>query len=510
MYIQPNSTIQIMRGVPLNPNYKDTIFFNQGEQSGYFDNYVAYTFTKQYYQRVNKNKCRLDINAEQVYDCNYMRFRNDSFGIKDFYAFITNVEYINHNVTEITYEIDVLQTWAFEYELGACFVEREHTVTDTIGAHILPEPIEVGEYVVQDIQSAGFNETSLYLFVSEPVPGSELTGTLYDGIYSSMSYQFECNAIGAVACDRKIRDIISSSPGGLDSIIGLFIGPKEFPPREYYPTPKTEIRTVAKPNDNTTIKGYLPNNKKLLTAPFYYLEVDSLNDSKPYFFEFFGDVGECVFSFIGSSVGNASIICVPSKYKCNNEGHTDDYTEQVVLGGYPMCIIPVDSVKNWLANNGVYHVLTGLGATGMAVAGLTTGNVYMAGAGITGMVTNFAKTQLETRRANSSRGTVSTSINVQNKSKDFYFKTMCVTYEKARSIDDFFSRYGYTCERVKVPNRAVRKRWTYTKTHNCIVNGNLPADDKQKISSIFDNGITFWTTAGNVGDYVMTDNGVVG
>ena len=84
---------------------------------------------------------------------------------------------------------------------------------------------------------------------------------------------------------------------------------------------------------------------------------------------------------------------------------------------------------------------------------------------------------------------------------------MQVNYEKARALDDFFSRYGYECERVKVPNRNVRKRWTYTKTKSCVVKGNVPADDLERIAAIFDAGITFWTTNGDLGDYVMDDNG---
>ena len=509
MYIQPNSTIQILRGVPLNPNYKDTIYFDSiGFQTAYFDNYVAYTFTEQYYQRANKNSCRVKINAEQVYDCNYMRFRNDSFGNKNFYAFITNIEYINHNVTEITYEIDILQTWAFDYSLGKCYVEREHANSDTIGEHLLPEPVEIDDYICTDVTMGGFEETSFYLFCSDPID-AHINGGLYDGTYSVGYYSYPCTIAGAIALDQKIADIIYDNgalrPGGAESIVGLFIGPSKFPPA--YGTEKPwSTYTVSVPRPDS-LAGYVPNNNKLFTSPFMYLEVDCLNDNKSFAFEYFlKNFGQADFKCIGSCVGNASVICVPIDYKKPN---FNDYTQQLVMGGYPMCIVPIDSVKNWLANNAVYHVLTGIASAGTAGVGLATGNPYLIAGGISGMVSNVAKATMETNRHNTSRGTVSTSINVQDKSKDFYFKTMTLRTEKSRSIDDFFSRYGYTCEQVKVPNRKVRKRWTYTKTHNCIVNGNLPADDKQKISKIFDNGITFWTTVGVVGDYVMNDNGVI-
>lgn len=502
MYIQPNSTIDILRGVPLNPNYKDTIMFDSvGQQHAYFQGKIAYSFTEQYYQRANKNTCRVKVNAEQVYDCNYLHFRNSAFGNKDFYAFITNIEYINHNVTEVTYQIDVLQTWLFEFKnnLGKCYVEREHARSDQIGEHLLPEPVTINEYVIDGQTQAGVNEVAIYLTYSDNIDGHN--AILTDGTFCSAIRMFDATMAGASQCDNAIKDIIERV-GGSDALISLFLGPKYFYPMPYNDLPRSKVVVLNRPR---TIAGFEPNNKKLLTSPFIYLNVDCLNDNKNYYYEYFGDM-EPVFTLWGSCVGNPSVVAVPSDYKINQY---DNYSEQIIMGGYPMCCIPIDSAKQWLANNGVYQVLTGLGGAVSAGAGAFTGNPLLAVAGVATMVNSVAKSAMEISRENTSRGTVTTAVNVQNKSKDFYFRTMTVNYEKAKSIDDFFSRYGYTCERVKVPNTKVRKRWTYTKTNGCIVNGNLPADDKQTIAQIFDNGITFWTTAGNVGDYVMEDNGII-
>ena len=68
-------------------------------------------------------------------------FQNTSFGIKWFYAFITNVEYINNETSEITIEIDVMQTWHFDYTVNQCFVEREMAATDDIGGNLVPETL---------------------------------------------------------------------------------------------------------------------------------------------------------------------------------------------------------------------------------------------------------------------------------------------------------------------------------------------------------------------------------
>jgi hypothetical protein len=116
---------------------------------------VKKTFTAQSYQRVKKWVMRLEVLADDIYDYNYMMFQNTSFGSKWFYAFITNVEYINNSVSEITYELDVMQTWLFEATVKPSYVERETAETDVIGANIAPEPIDIGPVKCYDYGRSG-------------------------------------------------------------------------------------------------------------------------------------------------------------------------------------------------------------------------------------------------------------------------------------------------------------------------------------------------------------------
>lgn len=163
-YVQPNTIIEVMENIPITPSYNDTLYFaSYSDQNTYFTSNVKYTFSNQMYQRVNKNTCRVEKNAENLYGCNYMRFKNYAYGNKWFYAFITQVEYINDNVSEITYEIDELQTWFFDMVLGECYVEREHSTSDNVGEHLLPEPVDIGDGICQDITPAGFSDLSIVL-----------------------------------------------------------------------------------------------------------------------------------------------------------------------------------------------------------------------------------------------------------------------------------------------------------------------------------------------------------
>lgn len=74
-------------------------------------------------------------------------FQNSAYGNKWFYAFITGVEYKNDKASEVTFEIDDMQTYLFDVDLKECFVEREHSSDDTISGSITGEPVELGEYM---------------------------------------------------------------------------------------------------------------------------------------------------------------------------------------------------------------------------------------------------------------------------------------------------------------------------------------------------------------------------
>lgn len=495
MYIQPNSTIEVMRGVPLTTSNTDTFFFaTEGMQDAYFSGKVAYTFTAQSYQRVDRQTCRLERNAEDLYNCNYMRFKNNAFGNKWFYAFIVGVEYVNNSVSEVTYQLDPLQTWALDYQLGKCFVEREHSTTDNVGDHLLPEPVDPGEPYCQSMSQAGFNEMSIVLVHAF----DEQHGEIREGIYTGCAmYHADATTEGVAEIDRWIN-IAMEQPAGADAIVALYMAPKKFVTGDNM-EPHTEPVTIQKP---TTIAGFEPNNKKLLTYPYTFLTVDTLNDSHVYRFEYFTSEA-AGFLCIGTVMSNPSVVIAPEDYEM---GSVINYCQQVVLGGYPQCSFNVDTYKQWLAANGVYNKLSVISSAGAIVAGAASGNILGMGAGAVGLTSAITHDRVESQRANTSRGAVSTNVNVANRSKDAYFRVMTVKPEKARALDDFFSRYGYTCERVKVPNRAARKRWTYTKTKDCVVKGNVPADDLAKIAAYFDRGITFWMPGYTPGDYVMDDN----
>lgn len=150
-YIQPTSNIYILKDVPLNPSYDDTFTFkNKEEQFNYFSNFSKFQLDNYSVVRERLNTLKVEGDIGRYYDVNYMIFQNENFSDKWFYAFIIRVEYLNPNTTLITFTLDVMQSWMFDYTILPSLVEREHVEDDSLYANIENEGIDVNERIAFD------------------------------------------------------------------------------------------------------------------------------------------------------------------------------------------------------------------------------------------------------------------------------------------------------------------------------------------------------------------------
>ena len=74
-------------------------------------------------------------------------------------------------------------------------------------------------------------------------------------------------------------------------------------------------------------------------------------------------------------------------------------------------------------------------------------------------------------------------------------------------IDKYFDMFGYKVNRVKLPNKAHRGRWWYTKTIDVNIDGAIPNDDLNKIKDVYNKGITFWRNSDEIQNYSLS-NGI--
>lgn len=121
-----DSTLYLLSNVPLRNDYQHTIDFdNLQAQQTFFDNLISNVeVPNENYSYIRETEIiNVYKNKDDLINCNYLFYNN---GGKRYYAFITNKEYVSDECTAITFEIDVLQTFMFDYTIGETFIEREH------------------------------------------------------------------------------------------------------------------------------------------------------------------------------------------------------------------------------------------------------------------------------------------------------------------------------------------------------------------------------------------------
>lgn len=492
MYIEPNSEILILKNVPLNNNYQDTIYFSsKSAQENYFKSKAKFTENNQTYQRVQKGVVRVGRKAENLYDCNYIMFRNTSFGDKWFYGFITSVEYVNNGMSMLNFEIDVLQTWMFDFELRECWVERQHTSTDVAGEHTVPESVDTGDYVTGlEFGTDYFNSYSVVIGYVQAEGSGSISGTYISGQYSGVLYEImPCNSVEeAVAISTFLSNFTDT--GTNDNVVCVLYVPTAFVSDSANPISFT-VSGGARP---TTLDGYTPRNKKLLSFPFTALYVHNGDGNSALLqYEQFSDPENTQFK-ISSYMGTApEIICTPNNYK-NETLALDD---KIGISNFPQCAYAIDSYRAWLAMNSGQQTLD-------AAKNFATRDISTIAFGAWQNMVNATKAAIQPDHA---KGVQSGNAMVSNRLLNFYFAQKTIKKEYAKIIDDYFDRYGYAIERNLVPHTHTRPHWNYVKTRGCNAVGSVPADDMSKICSIHDAGITYWMDGSEVGNYSL-DNSV--
>lgn len=506
MQIVPNSTIHILHGCPLDNTYRDTIHFTDASsQASYFAGLTKYTLNNYTYVR-KENVLRVELRNDNLYDCNYLMFKNTAYGNKWFYAFITNTEYVNNETTAITYEIDVMQTWKFDYTIHPSFVEREHVVLDTVGSNLVPENFETGEYIADDFDGTGkMSGFSIVVAATFDSNYDDVAGGMYSNIYSGVTYNIFGNYSDA---NSFIDGAVSRNKA--EGIVSVFMMPSSFVSNVGETIKMFDIEK-SKKLDN--FEGYIPKNKKLFTYPYNFLYVTNLNgNSAEYRYEYFS-TDTCKFGLAGDMSCNPQVVLYPQNYK----GVVANYNEKMILDGFPQCTYNTDSFKAWLAQSGASSLVGIAGAGGRAAGVMIAADAAAASmaaplAGVAAgiaianiLVGAYQHSTMPPQAHNSQGNTAMTALRI----KDFAFMHMHIKREFAEIIDNYWSMYGYPSHQIKVPNISTRPHWNYVKTVGACITGSIPVDDLARIKECFNNGITFWKNGNEVGSYHL-DNSIRG
>lgn len=127
MMIYPDSEVRLLNNVPLTNSYEHQMTFGSKEEQTTFFYNKATAYTGSDFTYVKEDSTiKVPRGRGSLFACNYIMFRNSAFSQKWFYGFVTKIEYINPNTSKIYFELDVFQSWLFDYRWNPSFVEREH------------------------------------------------------------------------------------------------------------------------------------------------------------------------------------------------------------------------------------------------------------------------------------------------------------------------------------------------------------------------------------------------
>lgn len=341
--------------VPITPtNQLD--FPTAQEQTNYFKSKVVATYKPcKFVER--DGTIRIKGFIDNVANCNYGFYINTSNNVgRIFYFWIVSKKQISKNTVELTIAIDLFQTYFNEYTFRDCYIERETVADDTIGKHILPEELALGDYVSAKMQKVDelTGNYKYMLAVTESGSGG-IFGATYEGY---AVYCFNADSSGVDALNSKIAQI--SDEGKADSIAFIFVYPSEMLPdgvadgeriTEQLNFVRKEIAFEA---DNiTTFKGsnesYTPYNNKLMCYPYTFITVTNGEGSNIVLKRELNNNASNTFTFILDGVlsKNPIFTLTPKSYTT----HGNKYVDSISCGGFGLCSWNNDNYANWFAQH---------------------------------------------------------------------------------------------------------------------------------------------------------------
>lgn len=541
MVIVPNSDIILLKSPLKLDNYNQLTFPNTTTQFNYFYNLPKLEYNDCTYQRkdgVIRYATNSNLTFEDLLEYNYCMYRNTSYDSKWFYAFVTDITYINDGMTEIKIETDSFQTWQFDLVYMNSFIEREHVSDDTIGLHTIPEGLEHGEYIVNATDNLGatyFNYTKMHVcigtsWIPDNTPSMYLANRLIGNVYSGTYYLVfkttgdaskfikayaEVGHVADIQCVYMIPEVLAAitnsttwytaSLGSQTNIEFITL---------HGSTGAINIDTNLTISMQTTLNGYTPKNNKLLCWPYNCLTMtNNCGTMAEFRYEDFVS-NSPAFSLVGLQSPSCPMFIYPKNYKKNSTNYSG-YAWGLALAKIPQGSWNADMYTNWMTQNGINilgHTIDAgtsqaiMGSAQALIGGLT-GNGQSVAEGFGNMLGSIQEQYRHSMIPNQIGGqtTVGDVTFAYDKLAPTYYK-MSIRSEYAQIIDNWFTMYGYKVNKLATPNIHKRSNWDYIKTIQVNIEGNVPEKDLDTIRSLFNNGCTFWHTTTYFLDYSQTNS----
>lgn len=535
-----NSRVIISKNIKIDKNYKNVLNYSENNMLELLLSNNHLVNQDNTYQFINiNNKIRVNFSYQDCLTANYIAFQNPNYSNKWFFAWIEHVEFKSQNCCEITYVVDAWSTWFDYWNQKPCYVIREHVNDDEIGLHTIPENIELGDYVLNSRKEdfmAEINNFAICMAVSE-LPDESVppytNNRVYNGIFGGLYY---LGFNSPAECQNAIR--IYDKLGKANSINSLFMIPKTMESfadgtsaswsisqggetigtaNLVYLTGSNESDTIGNINVVFPSKignNYVPKNNKLFTYPYCFFNLTNNSGiTESFRYEDFvkeDNIPSIAFWVSASITPGMSMKAIPLFYKNENI----NYNFGIMSGKLPVCSYDSDVYLNWLRQNGLNSVFNVIGGVISTAGAIGSGSIGGAVGGLSSIYNALHQHTIADMTPNQAKGnTNGGDINFSDTSCGlFTIYKMSIKDEYAKIIDDYFSRYGYRINEVKMANITGRNIFNYIEIgHGESIgysegNISVPTEYMEIINNACQNGITIWHSHGNIGNYNLSNN----
>ena len=539
-----NSNIIICKNIKLDKSYKDVLNYTEQQMVTLCQANAVSSANNYSFIRGERGYIKTSFSYNDALKCNYMAFQNPDYSNKWFFAFIDDVIYDNDGTARIRYTVDEFSTWFDYWNPEPCFVEREHVSDDTFGLHTIDEGLNFGDYIISasgSIESSTFSYTKMHVcigvsWIPDNTPDLYYSNRMVGGVFSG-TYYFVFLGVGDAA--KFIKGY--AEVGHTSDIQCLYMIPETLAAITSSTVWKvsnignqTDVTFIVLHgstgaiiiNDNitisrpTTIGSYTPKNNKVLCYPYNALTISNNSGSmSEYKYEDFIN-NSPVFSLVGLQAPSCPMFIYPKNYK------KDATSKSGYSWGLPLAKIPqgswnADMYTNWMTQNGI-NILGmridaptahAIGGSLSALTGAATGSYESIGSGIGQMLGSVQEMYRASMIPNQIGGqtTVGDVTFAYDKLAPTYYK-MQIREENARILDDWFTRFGYKINRVKLPNQIGRTYWNFVKIgsgesigYSTNQTRSVPSASMEIINTIYRNGTTIWHNHANIGNYALNN-----
>lgn len=527
------SRIILSKNIHIDKEYVNVLDYTESQMLELLQDNNHYVNSRDDYRFIRQNESIfVDFSYSECIQANYIAFQNKDYDNKWFFAWIDEVIYQSDASCELKYTIDSWSTWFDKWNAKTCFVAREHVNDDAVGKHTLPENLNIGQLIADKVYTENvIGAESYFWFVIacnyDPNNNERYAGIGLYGNYPQGSMWFAWLINNSELSDHSDLNEVNewvyniTKDGHAGDIQTMFALPYQaFSLSDVDAT--THMVQLAKGNKlNTdinyskstirTFEDYTPKNKKLLTYPYSFLRVTnnagSFNDYKIEDFHVTdvdgNETDDIVFNAIGVPCQGYSGKLRPREY----QGVYYNEDESIALGKYPTLSWSSDGFTNWLTANAINLAV---GAVNTAVSGATSlakGNIVDGVSSIAtqtaSMIGSIHQASMipNTAKGNANAGDLSFSHNLNR----FKIMHMRPKKEYLEIVDDYFTRFGYAINRVKIPNIKGRKIFNYIEIggSESVGSGTVPAKHMDIINKACRKGVTIWHNHANVGNYSL-------